>query len=103
GSYPAAPLHDFLKSGYQNVGASSPITHPTPEVVSAAFPEVQALFDPAPLEFLDDPSLSDSEKRARIARALFRPNVEEPLSARLDKLADLARHESEQPLATGAP
>jgi hypothetical protein len=100
-SYPAARVHDVLKSAYQNISANSPLRGPAAQVLGAAFADFHAAFAPdgGPV---GAPTASDRERRLRLANDLFRPGAAQPLNQRLDQLVDLATHEVRQAASADA-
>ena len=65
GSYPAAPLHDRLKAGYQDVCANSPLDRAPQQVFKEAFAELHNLFEPSSPRGLHDHAADVGGRRAR--------------------------------------
>jgi hypothetical protein len=99
GSYPAAPLHAEIKSGYQRICEQSPIDRPAPADVAAGFSDVARLFDPASQVSVENSgTLTESEQqRVLLARSLFQPGA--TLANRIDQLVDLAKADAQQSAA----
>ena len=103
GSYPAARIHDYLKTGYQQVSVNSTLELASRSGVASAFPELVQAFGPSPGD-VDLSSLpSERDMRSAIARRLFHSGIREAMDARSNQLVQLARQEAGHALSAGAP
>jgi hypothetical protein len=92
GSYPAARIHDLIKTVYQDTAIAS-FLKPPADGLAPALASISQLFRPNGDDVGVAPG-SDDDARVALARELFRPTSDDGLRAKLDRLVDLATVEA---------